>query len=157
MLLGRNIPGSYLRWCDILGVLVVVLISVSMWGMEEWYGTDVLCCSTKYGLKSINKRKMILNVIYGIIVAVIIYVPWIVQVSKAYQVGDMGASAASIRALKNIEFLSIGQVTFLSYVIRTVYLAVSGMAVRMVQKLVHGKILTVAISWILMTLPLIML
>ena len=47
--------------------------------------------------------------------------------------------------------------TFLSYVIRTVYLAVSGMAVRMVQKLVHGKILTVAISWILMTLPLIML
>ena len=157
MLLGRNIPGSYLRWCDILGVLVVVLISVSMWGMEEWYGTDVLCRSTKYGLKSINKRKMILNVIYGIIVAVIIYVPWIVQVSKAYQVGDMGASAASIRALKNIEFLSIGQVTFLSYVIRTVYLAVSGMAVRMVQKLVHGKILTVAISWILMTLPLIML
>ena len=91
MLLGRNIPGSYLRWCDILGVLVVVLISVSMWGMEEWYGTDVLCRSTKYGLKSINKRKMILNVIYGIIVAVIIYVPWIVQVSKAYQVGDMGA------------------------------------------------------------------
>lgn len=157
MLLGRNIPGSYLRWCDILGVLVVVLISVSMWGMEEWYGTDVLCRSTKYGLKSINKRKMILNVIYGIIVAVIIYVPWIVQVSKAYQVGDMGASAASIRALKNIEFLSIGQVTFLSYVIRTVYLAVSGMAVRVVQKLVHGKILTVAISWILMTLPLIML
>ena len=104
-----------------------------------------------------HKRKMILNVIYGIIVAVIIYVPWIVQVSKAYQVGDMGASAASIRALKNIEFLSIGQVTFLSYVIRTVYLAVSGMAVRVVQKLVHGKILTVAISWILMTLPLIML
>ena len=32
-----------------------------------------------------------------------------------------------------------------------------GGAVRMVQKLVHGKILTVAISWILMTLPLIIL
>ena len=26
-------------------VLGVVLISVSMWGMEEWYGTDVLCRS----------------------------------------------------------------------------------------------------------------
>lgn len=48
-----------------------------------------MCCAVdKIRTKSINKRKMILNVIYGIIDAVIIYVPWIVQVSKAYQVGD---------------------------------------------------------------------
>lgn len=49
---------------------------------------------------------------------------------KAYQVGIWVLLRQSIRTLKNIEFLSIGQVTFLSYVIRTVYLAVSGMAVR---------------------------
>lgn len=93
-------------------------------------------------------------VLFFTIMAVIVYLPWIIEVSKTYPIGDISASASSIREIKNIGVLNIGQIVFLNYMMRAAYLVISGFVVRIIQKFMHGKILTIAIGWILMTIPL---
>lgn len=43
LLLGKKLPGGYLKLCSILAVVVMVLISARLWGEDEWCGTGMLC------------------------------------------------------------------------------------------------------------------
>ncbi len=38
LLLGKKLPGGYLKLCSILAVVVMVLISARLWGEDEWCG-----------------------------------------------------------------------------------------------------------------------
>lgn len=154
MLLGVNIPGSYLRFCDILGILLMVALGSRLWGMEQWQGMEAICNSTIRGRQVLRKHKWILNGIYAIVIAGVAYIPWFFCVKQAFHLGEWQASAASLRNCSSLSWIGLGELVVISYLLRILYLFMVGALGKFVQRKLHSQILSVVATVFLAMIPL---
>lgn len=157
LLWGRKIPGGYLRWCQVLAVLLMVLMSAGLWGEDRWQQTDMICRASCAGIRRINRQKMWWNMIYGVIVGILVYVPWIYACGQTYSLKTRSFSAASIPYFESVPFLSLGSVIFCSYLLRVLYLILVGCVTKMVQSKVKSRSLTIYVSLLLGLIPVLLL
>lgn len=154
MLLGANIPGSYLRFCDALGILLMVVLGSRLWGMEQWQGMLAICNSTIHGRRKLCQKKWILNGIYAALVAGVAYVPWFFCVRQAFRLQEWQASAASLRHYSALSELSLGELVAISYLFRILYLFMVGALGKLVHRKLHSQILSVVTTVVLAMIPL---
>lgn len=153
MLIGKRMPGSYLRLCSVLAVIMMVLISARLWGGDEWQQTEVVCRATYVGMHKIERRKMLWILFYAMFVGLIVYVPWIYQCGQIYSLQEWSASANSLTALSGISFMSLGCVVLLSYLLRILYLIAVGYGTKLVQNKLSSQSLTIYTALILCLIP----
>ncbi len=154
ILLGKNIPGSYLRLCDVLAIFLMALLSVRMWGLESWQNMALLCRGMKYDMRRIDCRKWILNGCYALLAAGVVFPYWVYQVSLTYPLHEWNLSAASLQGYSAWSFLNLGSLVALTYLLRIVYLYLVGALGRILQRKLHSPILTVFTTVLVMILPL---
>ncbi len=156
VLIGKRIPGSYLRLCSILAVLIMVLMSARLWGEDEWQQTEVLCRATYAGMRQIGRGKMFWILLYAVFDSVIVYVPWIYQCGQTYSLKDWSASAESLTSLSGISFMNLGSVVLFSYLLRMIYLIVVGYVTKLVQNKLSSQSLTIYTALILCLIPVVL-
>lgn len=154
LLLGKNVAGGYLRFCNMLAIIIMVFLSVSLWGEDQWNQMDMLCKSSAKGKHFLNKRKYLLIVIYGMLVGIIVYIPWIFKCCQGYSMKFMMASANSLEIFQGIGSISIGAMIGLGYLFRVLYLIFLGMGAKQMQRYLKEKSITVYGVIILGLLPL---
>ncbi len=153
LLLGKKIPGGYLKLCSILAVVLMVLLSTRLWGEDEWCQTKMLCMASRTGMKKIMHRKMYWNFLYALLIGMIIYVPWIYQCGQTYSLKAWSVAAGNLPAFKEIGFMSLGNVILCSYVLRVLYLVIAGCVTKLMQRKISSQSLTVYTSLVCCLLP----
>lgn len=154
MLLGANIPGSYLRFCDIVGILLMVALGSRLWGMEQWQGMEAISNSTKLGKQKLRKYKWILNGIFAVLIAGVAYIPWFFCVKQAFRLQEWQASAASLRNCSAFSGFRIGELVAISYLLRILYLFMVGALGKFIQRKLYSQILSVVATVVLAVIPL---
>lgn len=153
LLLGKKIPGGYLKLCSILAVVLMVLLSTRLWGEDEWCQTKMLCMASRTGMKKIMHRKMYWNFLYALLIGMIIYVPWIYQCGQTYSLKAWSVAAGNLPAFKEIGFMSLGNVILCSYVLRVLYLVIAGCVTKLMQRKISSQSLTVYTALVCCLLP----
>lgn len=153
LLLGKKLPGGYLKLCSIMAVIVMVLISARLWGEDEWCGTGMLCMASRTGMKRITHRKLCWNFLYALFAGIIVYAPWIWRCGQTYSLQAWSVAADNLTVFKDIGFMSLGNVVLCSYALRVLYLAAVGCVTKMVQRKISSQSLTVYTALIFSLLP----
>lgn len=96
MLFGKNIPGGYLYLCNVIAVFVMVMLTIPLWGMEEWNGMEIVLYTTKAGRRKLQRKKKLIVVLDAFIIFFILYGSWCFNVSHTYVLENIDASIQSI-------------------------------------------------------------
>lgn len=155
LLLGDAVSGSYLKWCDALGIFLMVFLAIRMWGMETWYEMKSLCTATKRGMRSVTKRKWSITGVYAVVIGMIVYIPWIYQAQKTYSLCDWSVSAQSIRQCAAFGDLPVGVLITAGYLLRICYIFLVGVLGRYVQKKIESQIFSMLVTVMPALLPLV--
>lgn len=142
MLLGKEVSGGYLRWCSVLGVFFICLLSEKLWGMEKSSGMEELCGITYMGRKGQRRRKAGALALISVFLGMLVYFPWICLTAKAYDMHEWSAAADSLRMLSGVDAVPIGAVIALYYLIHIVYFFVVGMLMRAVRNRVSSSVVS---------------
>jgi hypothetical protein len=153
LLLGKEIPGGYLRLCSIMAVIMMVLMSARLWGEDEWRQTVVLCRSSRAGIQEVMRKKILWNLFYALAVGVVVYVPWIYECTKTYSLQGWFASADNLMAFSDIHFITLGGMIMCSYLLRIVYLMFVGWVTKVIQDRWKGQSLTIYAAVVLCLIP----
>ena len=133
MLLGKNSGRGYLLAYRTAALLVTVLLSGMVWGIEERTGMGALISISAQGRRRIRRAKYRNILFLGAFVAFITYLPWIYRVTNVFGTEMIHASASSMRMLSGIpQKISIFGVLIAFYLLHMVYLWLTGAAINCV-------------------------
>lgn len=153
MLFGKKVSGSYLNWCNLLGIIFICLLSESLWGMEKSSGMDCICPVTRAGMKRINRRKTLELFFLCVLVGIMIYLPWIYLSAKAYDLQEWNAAIDSLQIFSSLSNLTIGAALILYYLLHIAYLFGVGMTMKVIREKIDSPIVAVLIVCLIGILP----
>lgn len=154
MLFGQEIPGSYLKLCDVLAVFLMLVLCIPVWGMEEWTGMDRICIAAPYGLQEVRRAKKKVVLLYSTLVFALVYIPWIYNIVNVYPVSGQSAAIQSIRLFSGISInLPIGALLGIYYFLHFIYLVFVGRISSFLQKILHGYAITGMVGIAIFLIP----
>lgn len=154
MLFGKNIPGGYLYLCNAFAVFMMVMLTIPLWGMEEWSGMHVVLGTTKIGDTKIRRKKMLVVFLDACIVFCILYGSWCFNVSHTYVLSGRNASIQSIRCFSSLPSqITINMFCIFYYGMHFVYLVIVGIGTKWIQKYFHSFVLSGVISYLFFMIP----
>ena len=154
MLFGKNIPGGYLYLCNVIAVFVMVMLTIPLWGMEEWNGMEIVLYTTKAGRRKLQRKKKLIVVLDAFIIFFILYGSWCFNVSHTYVLENIDASIQSIQCFSMLpSWVSIRLFGIFYYALHFFYLVIVGIGTRWIQKYLHSFVLAGAISYLVFLIP----
>lgn len=154
LLFGQELSGSYLKICNFFAVFFIVILSIPVWGIEEWTGMHQICTATPYGMRRLWRTKKRVVLLYGILVCALAYIPWIYNVVTAYRLDIWDASIQSLRIFSDSHLkMPISICISVYYFLHMVYIIFIGLAMRYLQRILHGYALTGIVGVFLFILP----
>lgn len=153
MLFGKTVPGGYLKWCNVLGILFLCLFSESLWGMEKRSGMDGLCPTTLVGMKKINCRKVFALFVISVLAGLFVYLPWIYLTAQSYHMQDWNVAVDSLRIFPQLSHISIGVVLALYYLFHIIYLFTLGMVMKVMRNRINSSIVAILAGCLIGLLP----
>lgn len=154
MLFGKNIPGGYLYLCNVIAVFVMVMLTIPLWGMEEWNEMEMVLYATKTGYRKLQRKKKLIVVLDACIVFFILYGSWCFNVSHTYVLENIDASIQSIQCFSMLpSWVSIRMFGIFYYALHFFYLVIVGIGTKWIQKYFHSFVLAGAISYLIFLSP----
>lgn len=139
----------------IIALLFMVGMATAIWGVEQWSKMDFVLQSSVYGKNTLYRWKRVHIFILSFLSLGITFIPWIVNVTRAYQCEQWEAPAKSIMEFGNQFWgdLPLGAVLAIFLFLHFLYLYVVGNTVRLFQQIMGSYILTVFTVFVLSLLP----
>lgn len=153
MLFGKSVSGSYLKWCNVLAVIFLCLMSESLWGLEKKSGMESLCSATLVGIKKINRRKIMALFLVSVLIGLIVYLPWIYLAAQSYQMQDWNVAVDSLRIFRGFSQLTIGAALALYYSLHIIYLFVAGMVMKVIRNRMNSSMIAILVVCLIGLLP----
>lgn len=153
MLFGKAVPGGYLKWCNVLGIIFLCLFSEGLWGMEKRSGMDGLCPATLVGMRKINRRKVLTLFVISMLTGLLVYFPWIYLTAQSYHMQDWNVAVDSLRIFHQFSHISIGVVLTLYYLFHIMYLFALGMVMKVIRNRINGSIVAILTVCLIGLLP----
>jgi|GEM_PF-931321 len=157
ILLGADEENRDLIFTVISAVLLMIGLSIPIWGIEESSGMKQVLRISYHGRKTTSAYKYINMLIAGIAAFSVIYIPWIYKVYGAYGFGGLHASVVSIRGMAEYpDKLTIAHVIIIFYFLHLAYLWIVGIGVRFINRLMKSFILTAIAASAVFVIPVIL-
>lgn len=158
MLLGKKNGAGYMLAYRTISLLVMVLLSGMVWGMERRSGMKAVLHVSFLGEKRIDAGKCRNIFLIGVIVAALTYLPWIGKVLHVFGAQMINEPACSMQMLHWFPAcISIFHVVILFYLLHVVYLWLTGIILKQVERMTKNVFLSQMIVFVTGMIPVFLL
>lgn len=158
LLLGADDSNRDRLKLNILAVLLMIGLTIPIWGIEEWSGMKQILRISYDGRKWTFAFKYFNMIVTGLASFAVIYIPWIYKVYKAYGFGGLDYPVISIRRLATYpDSLTIAHLIIGFYFLHLVYLWIVGIGVRFINKGLKSHIITAIAGGAIFLAPILLL
>lgn len=137
--------------------LIMIILVVLCMGYEEQTGMKKLSDTTLYGGKKLLKKKIWVCITISLIVFLISNLPFLILIIHSYDFGGVIAPVNSLIELKDWVPIPIWAMLILFYMIKLLLVIAATIVVMVISRKVSGVIKKLAISIVVLVLPLIIM
>lgn len=154
-LFGEYEGGWELLKLRVISLLIMAGLAASVWGIETWSGMAQVLRISAEGERSLRRLKRHHIALLSLVIFVITYVPWVWNVTQAYDCSQWLAPIGSIMRYQGMQFgkAPIAAAAGLFGLLHLLYLYLFGTLVRIVRKKMDNYILTVFVSFVIFAIP----
>ncbi|MCD7824949.1 MAG: hypothetical protein LUH14_03185 [Clostridiaceae bacterium] len=158
-LIGREEGQWEMLKLRLISLMIMVGMAAAVWGIETWSGTDKILKTSAVGERSLKRMKRYHIALLSLIIFAVTYLPWVWNVTRAYDCSQWSAFVGSILFFEGSFFakMTLGQAAAVYFLFHLLYLLLSGLATAIIQKKTGNYFLTVFVSFIVFAIPVFLL